>query len=379
MRLLRGSQWTRVVVAPWPWPAGATNAGSPYFEMGSSFAACRNSLTSRSTSSTWRAASSARGSTRCARTRPEPAAHRRPAARRGVRARRHGRAPARQAHRVRARRRALPRPPPHDRRAPALADAGPAPKPAATAAGALAGAFEFTSGTLPLTEAGTKKRAALHARRGGAGLARARPGRHRGADRDAAPSSRRALQRESHTLKRALTDPRLFSGIGNAYSDEILHRARLSPLRLTRAAHRRRGRAAPRRDARDARRVDRPPARGDRRRASRRGSPRSAPEMAVHGRYGKPCPDVRHAGAAHRLRGRTRSTTARAARPRGGCSPTARCRGSCARTGRRRSRNWRKGARALRQRLLRRAGSLRRRGRRGAARAETCRWRGRAR
>src|SRR5207302_527450 len=93
-------------------------------------------------------------------------------------------------------------------------------------------AFDFSSGTLTLTEAGSKKRASLHLVRGAAALA----AHHRGglevleADE---PAFRAALLRENHTLKRALTDPRLFSGIGNAYSDEILHRARLSPLALT--------------------------------------------------------------------------------------------------------------------------------------------------
>jgi formamidopyrimidine-DNA glycosylase len=94
-------------------------------------------------------------------------------------------------------------------------------------------ALDFSSGTLVITEAGSKRRASLHLVRGEAALAPfARGGLEvLEADRDA---FRDALIRESHTLKRALTDPRLFSGIGNAYSDEILHRARLSPVRLTR-------------------------------------------------------------------------------------------------------------------------------------------------
>jgi formamidopyrimidine-DNA glycosylase len=95
----------------------------------------------------------------------------------------------------------------------------------------LAG-FDFTTGTLLLTEAGTKKRASLHLVRGEAALALHDPGGLEMLDADAA-AFRTALLRENHTLKRALTDPRLFSGIGNAYSDEILHRARLSPLALT--------------------------------------------------------------------------------------------------------------------------------------------------
>ncbi len=95
------------------------------------------------------------------------------------------------------------------------------------------GAFDFTAGTLLLTEAGTRKRAAIHVVRGAETLARHDPGGLElfEADLDAFAA---ALRRESHTLKRSLTDPRLFSGIANAYSDEILHRARLSPLKLTR-------------------------------------------------------------------------------------------------------------------------------------------------
>src|SRR5262249_42928029 len=96
----------------------------------------------------------------------------------------------------------------------------------------LAG-FDFTSGTLLLTEASTKKRASIHVLEGRAALGALDPGGLEvlGAD---LPTFRAALLSESHTLKRALTDPRLFSGIGNAYSDEILHRAKLSPARLTR-------------------------------------------------------------------------------------------------------------------------------------------------
>jgi formamidopyrimidine-DNA glycosylase len=93
-------------------------------------------------------------------------------------------------------------------------------------------AFDFPTGTLVLTEAGSKRRASLYLVRGEAELARHDPGGLEVLDADA-DQFRAALRRENHTLKRALTDPRLFSGIGNAYSDEILHRARLSPLALT--------------------------------------------------------------------------------------------------------------------------------------------------
>jgi formamidopyrimidine-DNA glycosylase len=94
--------------------------------------------------------------------------------------------------------------------------------------------FEFPGGTLHFTEAGTRKRASLTVVRGEAALRALDPG---GVEplRATFEEFRAALGRESHTLKRALTDPRLFSGIGNAYSDEILHAARLSPLKLTRS------------------------------------------------------------------------------------------------------------------------------------------------
>ena len=93
-------------------------------------------------------------------------------------------------------------------------------------------AWDFPDGSLLLTEASTKHRASLHLLRGAAELATFDRG---GLDvlRATPEQFRAALTRESHTLKRALTDPRLLDGIGNAYSDEILHAARLSPLRLT--------------------------------------------------------------------------------------------------------------------------------------------------
>jgi formamidopyrimidine-DNA glycosylase len=93
-------------------------------------------------------------------------------------------------------------------------------------------AFDFPTGTFLLTEAGTKKRASLHLVRGERALAALDPGGLEVLEADEA-GFRAALVRENHTVKRALTDPRLFSGIGNAYSDEILHRAQLSPLQLT--------------------------------------------------------------------------------------------------------------------------------------------------
>lgn len=94
-------------------------------------------------------------------------------------------------------------------------------------------AFDFPNGTLVLSEAGTKKRASLYLVRGAEALEE-----HDAGGIEVLNASlddfRQALTRENHTVKRALTDPRLFSGIGNAYSDEILHRARLSPVRLSR-------------------------------------------------------------------------------------------------------------------------------------------------
>ena len=93
-------------------------------------------------------------------------------------------------------------------------------------------AFDFAHGSLLLTEAGTKKRTSLHVERGDEGLARHDPGGAEPLRIDRA-AFRDVLTARNHTLKRALTDPRLFSGIGNAYSDEILHRAQLSPIKWT--------------------------------------------------------------------------------------------------------------------------------------------------
>ena len=149
-------------------------------------------------------------------------------------------------------------------------------------------AFDFDAGTLLFTEAGTKRRASLHVIRGESALRDHDPG---GLDVFAATPAEfaGALRLENHTLKRSLTDPRLFSGIGNAYSDEILHRARLSPLALSQNLN----------DESAARLhlatknvlqewIDRLRAEtGD-------GFPEKVtafrPEMAVHGRFNQPCP-----------------------------------------------------------------------------------------
>ncbi|MFO1395929.1 MAG: DNA-formamidopyrimidine glycosylase family protein [Burkholderiales bacterium] len=149
--------------------------------------------------------------------------------------------------------------------------------------------LEFGTGTLAFTEAGSKRRASLHVVHGEAALAAFDMG---GLDvlratRDAFAA---ALTRENHTVKRALTDPGIFSGIGNAYSDEILHRARLSPLALTQ-------KLAP--DAITALHRATQDVLGEwtqrlREQAQGRFPAKVTafrPEMAVHGRFGLPCPD----------------------------------------------------------------------------------------
>jgi len=148
-------------------------------------------------------------------------------------------------------------------------------------------AIDFPYGTLILTEAATKKRASLHFVRG---MDAVRAMDRGGIEVLDAPLAafRQALLRENHTLKRSLTDPRLFSGVGNAYSDEILH-APACPGADHAQAFRGGDRAAPPRDAGGAPGVDRAPARRD-----RRGFPEKVTAfregMAVHGRYRKPCP-----------------------------------------------------------------------------------------
>jgi formamidopyrimidine-DNA glycosylase len=162
-------------------------------------------------------------------------------------------------------------------------------------------AFDFDNGTLVLTEAGTKKRASLHLLQGAENLELHNPG---GLEvlGCAFADFARVITSRNHTLKRALTDPHLFSGIGNAYSDEILHRARLSPVKLTQSLTQteieRLHQAVQttfthwigllRADAGD----DLP-----------EGVTAFRPEMAVHGKFGQPCPDcgakvqrIRYAG-----------------------------------------------------------------------------------
>lgn len=149
-------------------------------------------------------------------------------------------------------------------------------------------AFRFDAGTLILTEQGAKRRAALHLLRGAPALRALDRG---GIDVLTAgePAFRRALLAENHTVKRALTDPRLCSGIGNAYSDEILHEARLSPLKWTSRLTEQELSAL----HRAARSVLTLWIERLREQAGDRFPERVTafrPEMAVHGKFGRPCP-----------------------------------------------------------------------------------------
>jgi formamidopyrimidine-DNA glycosylase len=149
-------------------------------------------------------------------------------------------------------------------------------------------AFDFSNGTLILTEAGTKRRASLWLVLGEEGLQQFERGGLEVLDATRDEFAER-LQRENHTLKRSLTDPRLFSGVGNAYSDEILHRARLSPIKHTNKLT----------DDEISRLFDatreiliewterlRQEAKGE----FPTGVTAFRDEMAVHGKFGKPCP-----------------------------------------------------------------------------------------
>jgi len=149
-------------------------------------------------------------------------------------------------------------------------------------------AFDFPEGSLVLTEAASKKRTSLYALRGAAALALHDPG---GMDlfTASAEAFREALRRENHTLKRTLTDPRLFSGIGNWVSDEILHHAKLSPVKMSQALT----------DDEcdrllDSTRIVLRLWTGLLRQQAGDKFPEKVtafrPEMAVHGKFGKPCP-----------------------------------------------------------------------------------------
>jgi formamidopyrimidine-DNA glycosylase len=149
-------------------------------------------------------------------------------------------------------------------------------------------AFDFPNGTLIFTEAGSKRRASLWLVRGEQGLEQFARGGLEVLDADLAEFTDRLIQ-ENHTLKRSLTDPRLFSGIGNAYSDEILHRARLSPIKHTK-------RLSEEEIQRlfDATRAVLVEWTERLRRESKGDFPAKVTafreEMAVHGKFGKPCP-----------------------------------------------------------------------------------------
>ena len=148
--------------------------------------------------------------------------------------------------------------------------------------------FEFENGTLAFTEAGTKRRASLHVVEGRSNLDSMDPGGIEIFNSDASQFGA-VLLSENHTLKRALTDPHLFAGIGNAYSDEILHRAKLSPIAMTKSL--------------SAEEITRLYAATKEvlnewisrlRAQTGEGFPEKVTafrdEMAVHGRFGKPCP-----------------------------------------------------------------------------------------
>lgn len=149
-------------------------------------------------------------------------------------------------------------------------------------------AIDFPNGTLTLTEAGSKKRASMYFVRGESGLAAHDRGGLEVLDADLETFKAR-LKQENHTLKRSLTDPHFFSGIGNAYSDEILHAAGLSPMKLTR-----------RLDDDEVQRLYEATKStlqlwaNKLRKEAKDAFPEKVtafrPEMAVHGRYGKPCP-----------------------------------------------------------------------------------------
>jgi formamidopyrimidine-DNA glycosylase len=152
----------------------------------------------------------------------------------------------------------------------------------------LLAAFEFDNGWLSLTEAGTQHRASLHVAEGEAGLGSLSAGGIEPLDASLAAFSI-ALRSANHTLKRSLTDPHIFSGIGNSYSDEILHRAQLSPIAMTQKLNEQEIQRLY--DATRATLLEWT----DRLRAESAGAfPEKVtafrPGMAVHGRYGQPCP-----------------------------------------------------------------------------------------
>jgi len=149
-------------------------------------------------------------------------------------------------------------------------------------------AFDFSTGTLTLTEAGSKRRASLHVLAGEEALRQADPGGVEIFDADIG-GFRASLTQENRTLKRALTDPRLISGVGNAYSDEILHAARLSPITQT---HKLKPEEWERLFAatRDTLKTWMDKLGAEAKTAFPEGVTAFRPEMAVHGKFGQPCP-----------------------------------------------------------------------------------------
>jgi formamidopyrimidine-DNA glycosylase len=148
--------------------------------------------------------------------------------------------------------------------------------------------FDFDSGSLVLTEAGTRRRASLHLVRGDSGLQALNPGGLEVLE-CSLDDLARVLGSENHTLKRALTDPHLFSGIGNAYSDEILHYARLSPVMLTqRLSTEETVRLFE--AVREMMNVWLERLRAEAGDEFPENVTAFRPEMAVHGKFGKPCP-----------------------------------------------------------------------------------------
>ncbi|HUQ93465.1 MAG TPA: DNA-formamidopyrimidine glycosylase family protein [Bryobacteraceae bacterium] len=184
-------------------------------------------------------------------------------------------------------------------------------------------AFDFANGSLVLTEAGSQRRASLYLARSEEGLETLRRGGLEVLEATLADFSS-ALTRENHTLKRSLTDPDLFSGIGNAYSDEILHRAGLSPVALTSKL----GAEEIQRlfEATKATLLDWvAKLRAETADGFPEGVTAFREEMAVHGRFGLPCP-VCGAKVQRTATRPTRPTTAPGARRADGCWPIAGCR-----------------------------------------------------
>ena len=149
-------------------------------------------------------------------------------------------------------------------------------------------AFDFENGTLVLTEAGSKRRASIHIVRGETALRQFDPGGIEVLDSSLEDFTRQ-LRSARHTLKRSLTDPHLFSGIGNAYSDEILHRARLSPVQMT--TNLSDDEIARLHEAMQSTLREWIERLGD---EAKQGFPEKVtafrPEMAVHGKFNQPCP-----------------------------------------------------------------------------------------